>query len=135
VLLEGILLKPNMVLSGKEASNRAGHEEVAEKTVSCLMRGVPAAVPGIMFLSGGMADDEATINLNAVNQYGSRVGAPWQLSFSYGRALQATPLKTWGGQAANVPAAQRAFQHRARVVSAARQGSYTPEMEVQAVTT
>ena len=129
VLLEGILLKPNMVLSGKEASNRAGDAVVAERTVTCLLRGVPAAVPGIMFLSGGLADDESTINLNSVNQYAHKVGAPWQLSFSYGRALQNAPLKTWGGKAANVSAAQQAFHHRAQVVSAARQGNYHPALE------
>ncbi|MFQ6030503.1 MAG: class I fructose-bisphosphate aldolase [Dehalococcoidia bacterium] len=134
VLLEGILLKPNMVLSGKEASNRAGPEEVAEKTVTCFQRGVPAAVPGIVFLSGGMADDEATLNLNAMNRYGVQVGAPWQLSFSYGRALQAAPLKAWSGRAANVAAAQQAFHHRAFVVSAARGGTYKPEIEAQLAT-
>jgi fructose-bisphosphate aldolase class I len=131
VLLEGMLLKPNMVLSGKEALNRAGPEEVAEKTVVCLKRAVPAAVPGIVFLSGGQADDEATVNLNAVNVYASRVGAPWRLSFSYGRALQTAPLKAWEGQAENVSQAQNAFHHRAYVVSAAQQGRYKAEMETQ----
>jgi fructose-bisphosphate aldolase class I len=131
VLLEGMLLKPSMVLSGKEASHRAGAEEVAEKTVACLKRTVPAAVPGIVFLSGGQADDEATVNLNAINVHAARLGAPWQLSFSYGRALQAAPLKAWGGKPENVPQAQQAFHHRACVVSAARQGIYKADMEGQ----
>ena len=131
VMLEGIILKPNMVLSGKEASDRANAAKVAEKTVNCFMENVPAAVPGICFLSGGMADEESTVNLNAVNLYAAKVSAPWQLSFSYGRALQAAPLKAWLGKKSNVEAAQRAFQHRAYVVSAARQGIYKPEMEAQ----
>ena len=126
---EGMLLKPNMVLSGKSATNRAGPSEVAEKTVVCFKRTVPSAVPGVVFLSGGQSDDEATVNLNAINQKGSAVGAPWQLSFSYGRGLQNVPLKTWEGQEANVSQAQRAFHHRAYVTSAARQGIYTLEME------
>jgi fructose-bisphosphate aldolase, class I len=131
VLLEGMLLKPSMVLSGKEAPNRASPEEVAEKTVACLKRAVPAAVPGIVFLSGGQADDEATVNLNAINILAAKEGAPWQLSFSYGRALQAAPLKAWGGKAENVVQGQKAYYHRAYVVSAARQGTYKPEMESQ----
>ena len=97
VALEGTLLKPNMVLSGKDAGNRAGPEEVAEKTVSCFKRTVPAAVPGIVFLSGGQSDEEATVNLDAINRHAASVGAPWELSFSYGRGLQAAPLKAWGG--------------------------------------
>jgi fructose-bisphosphate aldolase class I len=126
---EGTLLKPNMVLSGKEASDRAGPEEVAEKTVACLRRTVPAAVPGMVFLSGGQSDDEATANLDAINRHASSVGTPWELSFSFGRGLQAAPLKAWGGDAANAEATQMAFHHRAYVTSAARRGEYTPDME------
>jgi fructose-bisphosphate aldolase class I len=129
VVLEGTLLKPNMVLSGKDTPNRAGPEEVAEKTVSCLKRVVPAAVPGILFLSGGQSDDEATVNLNAINQHAASVGAPWELSFSYGRGLQASPLKAWGGDEANKQSAQHVYHHRAYVTGAARQGVYKPEME------
>jgi fructose-bisphosphate aldolase class I len=131
VQLEGMLLKPNMVLSGKDAPNRASPDEVAEKTVTCLKRTVPAAVPGIVFLSGGQGDEEATVNLHAINVYGARAGVPWQLSFSYGRGLQAAPLKTWGGKQENVEAGKRAYYHRTRVTSAARQGTYTPQMETQ----
>ena len=130
VSLEGMLLKPNMVLSGKDAANRAGPEVVAEKTVTCFRRAVPAAVPGIVFLSGGQSDEEATVNLNAINR--NRGNAPWQLSFSYGRGLQASPLKVWSGDAKKVPAAQQAFLHRAKVTSAAREGVYTPELEKEA---
>ena len=128
VVLEGMLLKPNMVLSGAGASNRASRDAVADATIRCFRRAVPAAVPGIVFLSGGQSDDEATVNLNAINRL---VGAatPWQLSFSYGRGLQATPLKAWSGLVAKIPQAQEAFLHRARVTSAARDGSYTPHME------
>jgi len=129
VALEGTLLKANMVLSGKDASNREGPEEVAEKTVSCLKRVVPAAVPGIVFLSGGQSDDEATLNLNAINQHAASVGAPWELSFSYGRGLQAAPLKAWGGDGAKKKRAQEVYHHRAYMTSAARQGVYKPEME------
>ncbi|MBI4298987.1 MAG: fructose-bisphosphate aldolase class I [Chloroflexi bacterium] len=127
VLLEGMLLKPNMVLSGKSGANRAGPDEAAEETLRCLRRTVPAAVPGIVFLSGGQEDYEATINLNAINRRGQ--DAPWQLSFSYGRGLQSTPLKAWGGDPNNVERAQQSFQHRAQVTSAAREGIYTPAME------
>ena len=129
VFLEGTLLKPNMVLSGKSAEVRAGPEEVAQKTIVCFNRTVPPAVPGVVFLSGGQSDDEATMNLNAINQRAAAEGAPWQLSFSYGRGLQAAPQKAWAGQAANVPRAQKAFHHRAYLTSAARQGIYKPEME------
>ena len=129
VALEGTLLKPNMVLSGKDASDRAGAEQVAEATVRCFKNTVPAAVPGLVFLSGGQSDDEATINLDAINRYAASVGAPWQLSFSYGRGLQAAPLKAWDGKSENIPAAQDAYYHRAKVTSAARRGEYTPEME------
>ncbi|MEE9284596.1 MAG: class I fructose-bisphosphate aldolase [Dehalococcoidia bacterium] len=128
--LEGMLLKPNMVLSGKDAAQRAGPEEVADATIRCLRRSVPSAVPGVVFLSGGQSDDEATVNLDALNR---RAGdAPWQLSFSYGRGLQATPLKTWAGDPGSVPRAQESFIHRAKVTSAARDGRYTPAMEQEA---
>ena len=129
VALEGTLLKPNMVLSGKDASDRAGAEQVAEATVRCFKNTVPAAVPGLVFLSGGQSDDEATINLDAINRHAASVGAPWELSFSYGRGLQAAPLKAWDGKSENIPAAQDAYYHRAKVTSAARRGEYTPEME------
>ncbi len=129
VELEGALLKTNMVLSGKDAPDRACPEEVGEKTVACLKRAVPAAVPGVVFLSGGQGDDEATTNLNAVNEYAAANGAPWELSFSFGRGLQAAPLKAWGGDAANSESTQMAFYHRARVTAAARWGEYSPEME------
>ena len=127
--LEGTLLKPNMVLSGKDADERVGPEEVAERTITCFKRTIPASVPGIVFLSGGQKDDEATVNLDAINQQARNVGVPWELSFSYGRGLQAAPLKAWDGSSENVQQAQRAFQHRARVTSAARQGAYSPDME------
>jgi len=129
VLLEGMLLKPSMVSSGSTAANRAGPEEVAEKTVDCFKRSVPTTMPGVVFLSGGQSDEEATINLNAINQRAAVVGAPWQLSFSFGRGLQAAPLKAWSGQAANVERAKQAFYHRAKLTSAARQGTYVPAME------
>jgi fructose-bisphosphate aldolase class I len=129
VILEGALLKPNMVLSGSLASNRATPDEVAEKTIACFKRTVPSALPGILFLSGGQSDGEATVNLNAINKLAASDGAPWQLTFSYGRGLQAAPLKAWAGKAENTVHAQTAFQHRARVTSAARCGSYRAEME------
>jgi len=131
VALEGLLLKPNMVLSGTTSARPAPVEEVAEATVRCLRRTVPAAVPGIVFLSGGQADELATAHLNAINRLpGPR---PWPLSFSYARALQAAPLRTWGGDPARTEDAQRAFRHRARCNSAARSGAYTPELERSAV--
>ena len=126
VALEGILLKPNMVLSGKECPEQATPQQVAEATVRCFRRVVPAAVPGIVFLSGGQTPEQATANLNAMNALGEQA---WQLSFSYGRALQQPALQAWRGLASNVPAAQEAFHHRARLNSAARYGKYTPEME------
>ena len=129
VVIEGILLKPNMVLSGSSAPDRAGPEEVAQRTIACFKRTVPSAVPGIVFLSGGQGDEETTINLDVINRQAAVSGAPWQLSFSYGRGLQATPLKAWSGKSGNVPHAQRVYLHRARVTSAARRGSYTPDME------
>jgi fructose-bisphosphate aldolase class I len=122
VRLEGIVLKPNMVLSGKDASNRATPDEVAEASIACYRRSVPAAVPGLAFLSGGQTDEEATLNLDALNRRAD--GLPWQLSFSYGRGLQATPLQIWVGERANVPKAQEAFQLRARETAAARRGEY-----------
>jgi fructose-bisphosphate aldolase class I len=128
---EGILLKPNMVLSGYGSSVQASHEEVAAETIRCFERHVPAAVPGVVFLSGGQSDEDATANLNAMNAMGPH---PWQLSFSYGRALQGPALKAWGGKAENVAAAQRAYYHRAKMNSAARTGVYAPEMEREAVT-
>jgi fructose-bisphosphate aldolase class I len=128
---EGILLKPNMVLSGYDASDRASADEVADVTLECFYKHVPAAVPGIVFLSGGQSDEDATAHLNAINARGPH---PWQLSFSYGRALQAPALKAWGGKEENVEAAQRAYYHRAKMNSAARTGMYAPEMEREAVT-
>jgi fructose-bisphosphate aldolase, class I len=127
---EGMLLKPNMVLSGYESSDQAGHDEVAQWTIRCLRRHVPAAVPGIVFLSGGQSDEDATANLNAMNALGPH---PWELSFSYGRALQAPALKAWRGEAPNVEDAQKAFYRRAKFNGAARFGTYAPEMETAAV--
>jgi fructose-bisphosphate aldolase class I len=124
--LEGTLLKPNMVLSGYDAPEQASDDEVAERTIECLLRHVPAAVPGVVFLSGGQSDEDATARLNAMNARGPH---PWELSFSYGRALQAPALKAWRGDAANVEAAQKAFYRRAKFNGAARSGSYAPEME------
>jgi fructose-bisphosphate aldolase class I len=126
VKLEGMLLKPNMVLSGKDAPEQAGVHEVAEQTIRCLKATVPAAVPGIVFLSGGQSDELATAHLNAMNAMGDH---PWELSFSYGRALQAPALKAWRGKEENVAAAQQAYLHRARLNGAARSGSYSAEME------
>jgi len=127
VVLEAALLKPNMVLSGAKCPRQAGVEEVAEATVRCLRRTVPAAVPGVMFLSGGQSPERATQHLNAMNTMpGPR---PWVLSFSFARALQAPAMDAWRGSPAAVAAAQQAFLHRARLISAAREGRYTPEME------
>jgi fructose-bisphosphate aldolase, class I len=127
---ERMLLKPNMVLPGYDSGRRASHEEVAEWTVKCLRRHVPAAVPGIVFLSGGQTDEDATANLNAMNAIGPH---PWELSFSYGRALQAPALKAWRGEPGNVEEAQKAFYRRAKFNGAARSGSYAPEMETAGV--
>jgi fructose-bisphosphate aldolase class I len=121
VHLEGICLKPNMVISGLGNPRQATVEEVAQATVRCLLGHVPEAVPGIAFLSGGQNDILATRHLNAMNQIG---GCPWELSFSYGRALQAPVLEAWKGHAANVPASQEAYLHRAKCNGAARSGSY-----------
>jgi fructose-bisphosphate aldolase class I len=122
----GTLLKPNMVLSGYEAESRAGIDEVAEATLEVLYKHVPAAVPGIVFLSGGQTDEDASAHLNAMNALGPH---PWELSFSYGRALQQPALKAWRGDEANVQAAQEAFAHRARMNGLARSGEYSPELE------
>ena len=130
VTLHSILLKPNMVLPGKKHPKQASPEEVARATVECFERCVPAAVPGIVFLSGGQSEEEATANLDAMNRLGP---LPWQLSFSYGRALQASALAAWKGKAENREAAQRAFHHRAQLNSAARHGRYEPKMEKVAV--
>jgi fructose-bisphosphate aldolase, class I len=126
VHLEGTLLKPNMVLSGYDAKQQASDEDVAKMSVACYRRCVPAAVPGIVFLSGGQSDEQATSRLNEMNKMGPH---PWQLSFSYGRALQAPALKAWQGETANIAAGQKAYYHRAKLNSAARSGSYTPDME------
>jgi fructose-bisphosphate aldolase class I len=124
--LTGIVLKPNMVISGKKCPARAGVQEVAHATVRCLRAHVPAIVPGIAFLSGGQSSAEATSHLNAMNQLGPH---PWQLSFSYGRALQEEALKAWAGKDSQFKAGQSAFQRRARFNSLARSGSYRAEME------
>jgi fructose-bisphosphate aldolase, class I len=126
----GTLLKPNMVLSGYDAADRAGAEAVAGATLECFSKHVPAAVPGIVFLSGGQSDEDATAHLNAMNAMGPH---PWELSFSYGRALQAPALKAWEGKPENVEAAQRAYYHRAKMNGAARTGMYAPEMETAGV--
>jgi fructose-bisphosphate aldolase class I len=129
VELEGMVLKPNMVISGDDCPEPAGVSEVAEATVRCLRRFVPAAVPGIAFLSGGQSEQEATAHLNAMNAMGPH---PWELSFSYGRALQASALKAWGGQESHFQAGQQAFAHRARMNHLARTGNYRPELESEA---
>jgi fructose-bisphosphate aldolase, class I len=126
VELEGMLLKPNMVLAGYECSDQPDDEEVAERTLRCLRRHVPAAVPGIVFLSGGQSDEDATNRLNLMNQMGPQ---PWEVSFSYGRGLQAAALTTWHGERENVAAAQKKYHHRARCTGAARRGEYSEEME------
>jgi len=123
---EGTLLKTNMVVSGYDAPEQADVDTVADMTIRCLKNTVPAAVPGVVFLSGGMSDEDATARLNAMNQRGPH---PWELSFSYGRALQAPTLKAWGGDPNNVEDAQKAFYRRAKFNGAARSGSYAPEWE------
>jgi fructose-bisphosphate aldolase class I len=122
VELEGTLLKPNMVLSGTDCPEQADVEEVAERTIRTLKRTVPAAVPGIVFLSGGQSDEAATLHLNAMNKMGE--GLPWRVSFSYGRALQAAPLKAWSGKADNLAAAQAALLERAKANGMATLGRY-----------
>ena len=126
VMLEGVVLKPNMVLSGKSCPQQAGATEVAEATVRVLRQAVPAAVPGIAFLSGGQGPVEATVRLNAINRVGPQ---PWELTFSFARALQEPPLQAWKGNAAQVPVAQKLFYHRARCNAVARAGKYSPQME------
>jgi fructose-bisphosphate aldolase class I len=115
-----------MVLSGKECPRQASVEQVAQMTVRCLARCVPAAVPGIVFLSGGQSAEEATAHLNAMNAMGTH---PWELGFSYGRALQAPALDAWNGKSGNVSAGQKAYYHRAKLNGAARSGTYTKAME------
>jgi fructose-bisphosphate aldolase, class I len=129
VALEGMILKPNMVVSGKKCAKQSSVEEVAEKTIRLLKACVPAAVPGIAFLSGGQSDADATAHLDAMNRLG---GLPWPLTFSYGRALQAAPQKAWSGKPANVAAGQRAFIHRARMNSLASKGEWQADLEKKA---
>jgi fructose-bisphosphate aldolase, class I len=129
IALEGMILKPNMVVAGKKSAKQAGVDEVAEKTVKILKRCVPGAVPGIAFLSGGQSDEDATAHLNAMNAGRT---LPWALTFSYGRALQHAPQKAWSGKPENVPAAQKAFAHRARMNGLAALGQWKPELEKQA---
>jgi fructose-bisphosphate aldolase class I len=126
VALEGMVLKPNMIISGKQCPEQASPEEVAERTVGCLLNHVPAAVPGIAFLSGGQSDELATHHLSLMNQMGD---LPWELTFSYGRALQAPALKAWGGKKENVAAAQAALLTRAKFNGLAHEGQYSPDME------
>ena len=129
VALEGMVLKPNMAIAGKKSPRRAGVDEVAEKTVRLLKACVPAAVPGIAFLSGGQSDEEATAHLDAMNRIGH---LPWKLTFSYGRALQHAPQTTWSGRPENVATAQRAFSHRARMNSLATLGQWNGALEKKA---
>jgi fructose-bisphosphate aldolase class I len=130
VALEGMILKPNMVVPGKKSPKKASVEEVAEKTVRVLKACVPAAVPGIAFLSGGQSDEEATAHLDAMNRIGGNL--PWALTFSYGRALQAPVQKAWSGKTENVAAAQRAFTHRARMNGLAALGQWKADLEKKA---
>ncbi|MEX0591054.1 MAG: class I fructose-bisphosphate aldolase [Xanthobacteraceae bacterium] len=129
VPLEGIVLKPNMVVPGKKSAKRVSIEEVAEKTVKLLKACVPASVSGIAFLSGGQSDEEATAHLDAMNKIG---GLPWKLTFSYGRALQAAPQRAWSGRSDNIAAAQRAFAHRARMNGLASLGQWKADLEKKA---
>jgi len=129
VALEGMILKPNMAISGKKAKDRAGVQQVAEKTVKLLKECVPSAVPGIAFLSGGQSDEEATAHLDAMNKIG---GLPWKLTFSYGRALQAAPQKAWSGKADNLGAGQQAFTHRAHMNGLASKGEWKADLEKRA---
>ncbi len=131
VKLTETILKPNMVLSGNKCSNQAGIAQVAEATLACFRNAVPAEVPGIVFLSGGQSDEKATAHLNEMNKLG---GGPWELSFSYGRALQAATLKAWGGRDDHIESGKQAFLHRAKVNSEARYGRYTSAMEATAPT-
>jgi len=129
VVLEGTVLKPNMIVPGNKSGKRASVVEVVERTIQVLKRCVPSAVPGIAFLSGGQSDEEATAHLNAMNRIG---GLPWKLTFSYGRALQAAPQKAWSGKNENVAAAQRAFSHRAKMNGLAALGQWQNELEKKA---
>ncbi len=129
VPLEGIVLKPNMAVAGKKSAKKASVQEVAEKTVRMLKNCVPGAVPGIAFLSGGQSDEEATAHLDAMNKIGN---LPWNLTFSYGRALQAAPQKAWSGKSENVAAAQRAFLHRAQMNGLASLGQWKSDLEKKA---
>jgi fructose-bisphosphate aldolase, class I len=129
IALEGMVLKPNMVVPGKKSGQRASVEEVAERTLKLLKNCVPPAVPGIAFLSGGQSDEEATAHLDAMNRLGE---LPWHLTFSYGRALQAAPQKAWSGKSENVAAAQRAFTHRARMNGLAALGQWKADLERRA---
>ncbi|WP_316177325.1 class I fructose-bisphosphate aldolase [Bradyrhizobium sp. SZCCHNRI1009] len=129
VALEGMILKPNMAVAGKQSPDQAGVQEVAERTVQLLKECVPAAVPGIAFLSGGQSDESATAHLDAMNRLGP---LPWKLTFSYGRALQAAPQQAWAGRAANISAGQRAFTHRARMNALASRGQWTAAIEKEA---
>jgi fructose-bisphosphate aldolase, class I len=124
VLLEGCVLKTNMVLSGVDATPRAAPDEVAEQSLRCYRRGVPAATAGIVFLSGGQGDEEATLNLNAIGRLVRTQGPPWPLTFSYGRGLETAPLEAWAGKSANKAAAQAALLERAKATSLAREGQY-----------
>ena len=126
VALEGMILKPNMIVSGRKCATQAGVQEVAEHTIAVLKATVPSAVPGIAYLSGGQSDEEATAHLDAMNRIG---GFPWKMTFSYGRALQAAPQKAWSGKADNVPAGARAFTHRAEMNGLASRGAWTSEAE------
>lgn len=126
VVLEQMLLKPNMVISGADCPEQAGTDEISDKTLYCFAQAVPSAVPGIVFLSGGQSEQQATENLNFMNQQGKQ---PWEISYSYGRALQSSALAAWQGKSRNVSAAQTAFLHRAKLTSAARDGEYNAGME------
>ena len=141
VALEGMILKPNMVISGKKSPKQCSIEEVAEKTIRLLKACVPAAVPGIAFLSGGQSDEQATAHLDAMNRIGGLPSGlpsslpsslPWRLTFSYGRALQAAPQKAWSGKAENLAEGQRAFTHRARMNALASKGEWKPDLEKKA---
>ncbi len=126
VVLEGTILKPNMIVPGKKSAKQVSVEEVAERTIMVLERCVPVAVPGIAFLSGGQSDEQATAHLDAMNKIG---GFPWNMTFSYGRALQAAPQKAWSGKKENVPAAQQAFAHRAKMNGLASLGEWSKDLE------
>ena len=132
IFFEGMILKPSMVISGKQCPKRAGVEQVAEMTVRCLRNTVPASVTGVAFLSGGQGDEEATAHLNAMNVIGRSIRLPWKLTFSYARALQNPAMETWRGDASKVEAARRVFLHRAKMNSAASLGQYKAEMEREA---